>query len=177
MNKNEFRKKKLEKLKLLDYDYIRDESQKITNKLLENENYKKANNIFIYVSKENEVQTKKIIKNGLKQNKKISVPFIIDKNNMIAIEIENLDNLMKNKLGILEPQYNKNKITKKIDLAIIPCVSANEKGDRLGYGGGYYDKFLSENKNIYKICLCFEKLICENIPLENTDIRMDEVIF
>ena len=62
-----------------------------------------------------------------------------------------------------------------IDLAIVPGVAFTKGGDRLGYGGGYYDKFLKEH-NCQKMGICFESQIVEEIPTEKNDIRMDTVI-
>ena len=63
----------------------------------------------------------------------------------------------------------------KIDLAFVPCVTCNKKGDRLGYGGGFYDRYLSQT-DAWRVILCREKILLSEIPTEGHDLRMDVVV-
>ena len=72
-------------------------------------------------------------------------------------------------------EYCKSVTKENIDLAIVPCVSADLNGGRIGHGLGYYDKYL-ENTKMHKIGLCFVKLLEKEIPIEENDMKMDEII-
>lgn len=102
---------------------------------------------------------------------------MLKKGIMEAREIMDLSELKEGKFGILEPIKNSIKINfEEIDLSIIPCISANKEGYRLGYGGGYYDRFF-ENKSIKNsFILCREKMIYDNIPFEKHDIKFEHVL-
>ena len=85
---------------------------------------------------------------------------------------------LRGRYGILEPKQGLPVVDGyRIDMAIIPCVTADRFGARLGHGAGYYDRFL-KGLGMYKFCLCFEELLSEDgeIPMEESDIRMDRVI-
>lgn len=179
MNKNIIRKEiaklrsnlKLEDKKILD--------KRIFNFLIESDFYKKAKRIFIYVSYKNEVDTREIIQYSLKNNKIIYVPKInIEDKTMRAIRIHSLNELYVNKYGILEPIIvDKNYNELYFDLIVTPGIAFDKLGNRIGYGGGYYDKYLStlENK-IDKIALAYEFQVIDNIIAEKHDIKVDCLI-
>lgn len=170
-NKKELRQKI--KDRKLDEEYIDTSSLIIEDKVLNSIDYKKARDIFIYLSTNNEVSTSRIIKHALNDSKRVYVPYC-EKENMKAILINKDSEFRINKYGILEP-LNTQIEAKQIDLAIIPCSSANKSLRRLGHGKGYYDKFLSKH-NCKKIVLCFSKQVEEYIPMDKYDIYMDEII-
>lgn len=89
-----------------------------------------SNNIFIYKSNKGEVPTRNLIKNLLRTNKNIFLPKITKPGIMSPINIMSEE--------IIEPN--------KIDLVIAPCLSMDKHGNRIGYGGGYYDRFLKDYK-------------------------------
>ncbi len=100
-------------------------------------------------------------------------------NDTIAFyEFNEKTELRKNKWGILEPApVNKLIELSKAELIIVPALAVDRKGFRLGYGGGYYDKFLPGlEKECLKICPVFSELLFENIPHEKFDIRVDKII-
>ena len=65
--------------------------------------------------------------------------------------------------------------TKEPDLIVVPCVCASPEGKRLGHGAGYYDRFLSESR-AFKMCLCYESLLLSDLPVNETDVRMDMIV-
>jgi len=92
-------------------------------------------------------------------------------------EYNKLTWLHPNKWGILEPAGG-NKLTdfSAVDLAIVPALAVGKNGYRLGYGGGYYDKFLpSLPKNCLKICPLYSELLLDDIFHEDFDVRIDKV--
>lgn len=151
----------------------------IFNKLINSEVYKNSNKIFTYISFGNEVDTKEFINHALNDGKKIYVPKT-DKVNkeMVAIRIYSLDNMIKDNWGILEPKYiDEEKICEDFDLIIMPGLAFDRNGNRIGYGGGYYDKYFSKLKNTNnKVALVYDFQILDNIQSEIHDIKVDYII-
>lgn len=85
------------------------------------------------------------------------------------------DILIKSDLNICEPCTNPIN-PNQINLAIVPALMADKNGYRLGYGGGFYDRFLAEKPNIKTITVVFKELFIENLPHEEFDVIIDEII-
>ncbi len=170
-----------EKRKALSNEEIDEKSEKIKESLYSLPEFKKSKNILFYVSFNNEVGTINAIKELLNtKEKNIIIPFV-EKNNLVLqlSELKDFNDLEPKTFGILEPK--KNKIKKidadKIDLAIVPGIVFDKKGHRIGYGYGYYDRFLKTlNESAKKICFAFECQLIDNIPEEKHDIPVDVVI-
>lgn len=174
--KKQLRIKTLHLSKKLDKSYKKKSSKIICNLITSTSEYKNANTIFCFIGMDNEVDTTYIINNSLRDGKNICIPLIISKGIMIAKKIESLSNLQKNSFGILEPSKNNSTIENSdIDLCIVPCLSCSHKGIRLGYGGGYYDRYM-QNQNFTKMCICYEKLTNEDIPLSKHDVSIDYLV-
>ena len=168
-------KKELRKEILYLRDNLEDRYNKsviIKNKILELDIYKKSNVIAMYASMKSEVDTKELINESLLLGKKVLLPRIINKNKMIFIEVNNDTEYERNSFGVLEPIGEE---IKDIDLIIVPGVAFDKSNNRLGYGRGYYDKYLS-NKDIYKIGICYSEQLIDKIEVEDHDIKMDLVI-
>lgn len=146
---------------------------KIYDSLIKLSEYQKADKIFIYLDFNNEVETRKIIEHALKEKKKVYIPRVEGKE-MVAVSIKNLDNLIESKFKILEPIGEAEEIDKET-VMIIPGVAFSENGERVGYGGGYYDRFL-ENKNNKLIALAYECQIYKELPVEEHDIKIPTII-
>lgn len=151
----------------------------IKNQLVSNEHYKNSSMIFIYLSYGSEINTIEYVKEFLKDGKRICVPRTnIKEKTMEAVEINSLEHLKKDKYGILEPDKSIKAVNKDdIDLIILPGVAFDKSGGRLGYGGGYYDKYLNSCSNdIWKIALCYDFQIVHKVPLEVHDVKANEII-
>lgn len=176
MNKAELRKTVKEKNSSLTEEYTSHADSIISDRIISSREFINSSVIFIYVSMKNEPSTVKIIEEALRLGKTVCVPKCVTKNEMTAVRISGLNELSDGSFGIPEPDDSDNTIEKRlIDTAIIPCTAASLNGKRLGHGAGYYDRFL-ENTNIYKICLCYSRLIFDDIPTDEHDIIMDKVI-
>lgn len=103
--------------------------------------YKKAKSVFVFISYKSEVDTRGIIEDILADGKKLLVP-LVKGSEMIAVEVKGIDDLEPNKMGILEPKSG-DEVT-DVDLTITPGLAFDKSGFRLGYGGGYYDKFFAK---------------------------------
>lgn len=156
---------------------LKDES--IFKTLIENDLYKTSKNIFIFINYGSEVETKKIINKAIQDGKKIYVPKTIkESKEMRAIEIKSLENLKEDKFGILEPENFEGEINKnELDLIIVPGAAFDRRGNRIGYGGGYYDRYFSDLEiNIKKVALSYELQLVKNIVSEKYDIKVDFII-
>lgn len=148
----------------------------ILKHLKEMSEYRKAEVIFCYVSTPGEVNTWQLIREALQEEKRIVVPRCEAKGIMEACEISSLDDLEPGRWGIYEPKESCKRIRPdQIDLCAVPCIAADRRGVRLGYGGGYYDRYLPKTR-ASRAVLCREKMICENLPEESHDCLMDAVI-
>lgn len=180
MNKEKIRKKILHKRNELSLVEVKKRSNKIFRRLIATEEFKNAKTIMLYVSKDNEVATRPIIRYTIKNKKSVCVPKI-DKINhkLYPIKIKDPDkDLQIGHFGIYEPILNIRKIVpmKKIDLIITPGLAFDKNGYRLGWGKGYYDRFLENTKGIPKIGLAYSFQILPRLPIDKHDIPLDMVI-
>lgn len=145
----------------------------IYQKVINNKDILSSKTLLIYISINNEVDTIKII-NYFLNTKNIAVPKIID-NNMFFCYVTNLNDLTPGKYNIPEPT-NENIVTDFDNaICIVPGICYDKKNYRVGYGKGYYDKFLSKNK-IKTIGLCYKECMIEKIDNDKYDYKIDEVI-
>jgi 5-formyltetrahydrofolate cyclo-ligase len=160
----------------LSSEYIKYSDEIIFNKLIDLQIFKESKILFVYVSRKTEVDTIKLIKYALDVGKVVCVPKCYENSIMKAFQIESLCDLGNGKFNILEPKSYCKELNKgNIDLAIIPCVTCDVNNNRLGYGKGYYDKFLI-GFSATKICLCRKQAFQCEIPVDKHDVRMDIVV-
>lgn len=134
-----------------------------------------AKTIFCYVSYNGEVETLNLLSDILK-TKTLVIPYCTDNNgNMVAVKINTADDLVKGMYGILEPKNPVSFPKEEIDFVIVPGVAFSKDFYRLGYGKGYYDRFLSDI-NPYKLGICKKELFLEKLPHNEHDIKMDDVL-
>lgn len=143
----------------------------IVNKIINLDIYQKSKVIALYKSMKDEVNTNLLINESLK-DKIVLLPKVID-NKMVFINVNKSTFYDKSSFGVLEPVGNV--FVGNIDLIIVPGIAFDNKLNRLGFGKGYYDKYLS-NKDIYKIGICFDEQIVDLVPTNELDIKMDMVI-
>ena len=137
---------------------------------------KKLKLFSVFVGTEDEINTRPVLEDLLKRGKQVGVPKCISKGIMEVYKIRSFDDLEPGKYGILEPKEGCEKISPKaIHLALIPCLSCSMKGERLGYGGGYYDRYLQQITGTQAV-LCRTALMCDEIPMEAHDRTIDFVI-
>lgn len=180
--KNMQREEARDRYKKLEREYIDLASLEIAKALFDMRWYKEARTIFCYMSTEREVQTDKIINQAISDGKRIAIPRCLGNGIMesrIYFENGRTYPLESGTLGIREPKIESPLLdSSEIDLAIIPCLSCDKEGNRLGHGAGYYDRFLSgeAGTKIKKVCLCFSELLADYIYTERNDIKMNRVI-
>ncbi len=155
-------------------NYIEKQSGIIVEKFLSSTFYTDSKVFFVYLSMPYEVNTKYLIRAALKENKTILVPTILNHYKMMPTIIHANSTFMKNKYGIDESEI-KNYYNDFIDVIITPGLAFDAKGNRIGYGGGYYDRFFLQNQYETKIAFCLEEFIFKKIPVNNFDIKMDAI--
>ncbi len=139
------------------------------------EEFMKSRAVFCYVSAKGEVGTHALIKELLKE-KEVVVPYCTDKEgNMICVKINSFDELKEGFFGILEPEKPVEFPKEKVDFAIVPGIAFDCEGYRLGYGKGYYDRFLSDITP-YKLGVCSKEFYLESVPHDEYDVKMDDVL-
>lgn len=137
--------------------------------------FQDAKTVFCYVSYNGEVETLKLL-SDIARIKTLVVPYCVDDaGNMIAVKINSADDLVKGMYGILEPKNLIPFPKEEIDFVIVPGVAFSKEGYRLGYGKGYYDRFLSDITP-YKLGVCKKELFLEKLPHSEYDIKMDDVL-
>ena len=132
--------------------------------------------IFISISKYNELDTSSII-NKLKSEKKIIVVPKISNNELVHIAINDQTEFSINEYGIKEPNNGNHFIIENLDLIFIPLLAYDLEGHRVGYGKGYYDRFLKlTNKSSLKIGLSFFDPINKIQDIDDNDVKLDYCI-
>lgn len=179
MDKKNLREKIISKRDYMVSDEKTKKDDSIKHSLMNMKDYCKCKKIFIYIGFGSEINTLKFITEFLKEGKEVYVPKVYkDTKEIKAIEISSLEGLYPSSYGILEP-INDNEIENKedIDLVVVPGVAFDRDGGRVGYGGGYYDKYLATlNKDVPKIALAYDFQVVNEVPTEGHDINIDCII-
>jgi len=178
--KNQLREKILKLRQKLHQSQIEVKSQKIFQNLILMDIFKDSKNIMAYMAFRNEVDTLPVINYCLCNDKKIILPISIKETRQLVLsELKDPDKeLRKGTYGIKEPapEYVRLFSPKELDLILVPAVAFDLNGYRLGYGGGYYDRFLSSlTGKIPTVGLAFEMQIIQKIPAESTDQPVDYI--
>lgn len=128
--------------------------------------YQRNNILLIYVSTSIEVDTIRIINQALADGKRVAVPRCVpDTRNMEFYYIDSVDELQPGMFGVLEPQPNPERLYQEKDggLCIVPAFSYDWRGYRLGYGKGYYDRFLSRFEG-NMVGICYSECVQRSLP-------------
>lgn len=152
--------------------------KKIADLLFKSEFYKKADTILTYVSLPDEVETDGIINNALDSGKRVAVPYCVDDNgHMEFYLITSIDDLIEGSFGVREPDIEKCKRLDNFEnsVIIVPALCFDINGYRLGYGKGYYDRFL-QNYPFISVGLCYNSLVKKQVPIGEYDQRVNCII-
>ena len=156
--------------------YKAESSRAIAAHLLAMPEYQEAGTVFCFVGTGREIDTRPILEDVLAAGKRLCVPQCVGKGIMELRQVTDLRQLIPGAYGILEPSADAPLVSlDEVDFAILPCLTCNHLGQRLGQGGGYYDRFLSHYRG-GTVLLCREKLIREEIPLEPHDYPVPWVL-
>ncbi|SKB71965.1 5-formyltetrahydrofolate cyclo-ligase [Lachnospiraceae bacterium] len=176
VQKKALRRKILSIRNSLSSDEICEKSESIETSLFELNIWKKAEKIFFFYGYSTEVKTDFMILHALSMGKRIFIPRVMSDTEMKFYEINDLNGLVPDRHGIPEPLASWKSTYEKPDLIIIPGVAFDGERHRMGYGMGYYDRFLSGLGGVPNAALAFELQIVENVPHGALDLPVDMVI-
>lgn len=179
MNKSELRKKMSLKRNALSIDEILTLSDNIYDNLMKAEFLSSASFVFCYVNYKTEVSTRKIIEHCFKNNIPVAVPRVEGEiREMNFYQIQTFEDLKEGYFGIPEPVTVKKCVPDEKSVMIMPGMVFDNRGNRIGYGGGFYDTYLSKNMCKRKIAIAYDFQILNNefIPAEYRDIKPDYII-
>lgn len=174
INKNEQRQLQKEALKTLSIHQKQMESHQLYQLLLETAAWQGAGTIAVTLSMPLELDTAPIIEAAWSANKKTVVPKIVH-HQMIFVPFDDASNLQTGQLSIREPVTDSAVPENKIDLVIVPGLAFTKNGARLGFGAGYYDRFL-ENYTGKTVALALSRQVKNALPIESHDQRIQEVL-
>lgn len=180
MDKKSLRKKVLEKRSKLSKEDIIQYSKIIAEKLYEMDYYKNAKRLMAFISFKDEIHTHDIIKTSINRGKSIVVPITLSETKELKVsELHDFSELEVGFYDILTPKQEFIRFVdpNTIDLILMPGVAFAKDGYRVGYGGGYYDRFLAKlDKKVMKIALAFDLQVVDTVPVESFDIPVDMII-
>ena len=139
--------------------------------------YKNADTVLLYSSASSEVVTHKMIDKVLADSKRLALPKCIDKNgNMLFYYIKSAEDLIDGMYDIKEPATDELADSfSDSDICVVPGLSFSEDGYRLGYGKGYYDRFL-QNFPGTSIGLCYDECLAHSLPIDRYDKKVNYII-
>ncbi|EIA20663.1 5-formyltetrahydrofolate cyclo-ligase [Listeria fleischmannii] len=177
MNKKELREKTLSLLNQMDKKEHKRRSIALSNQLFEKKEWQEAAVIGVTMSRFPEVDTAFIIEKAFMDQKIVAIPeTIYPERSMQFRQYKEGDLLAKKKLGLKEPKEDAKLIPKdEIDLLIVPGVVYNDSGYRIGFGGGFYDRYLETYPN-KTISLCFNEQLSNHLEHEKHDIPVDKIL-
>lgn len=155
----------------------KEKSEAIAERLLASEEFKKAEYIMIYKALGGEVSLEALENSAEAAGKHLLYPLCISETEMIALEPSGEDSWMCGSYGITEPVREKSTEIRPedIDLMICPCTSFDESCNRIGMGGGYYDRYLRKCSKASIVAAAFEAQKADNIPAAPWDLPMQKV--
>ncbi|MEB3429112.1 5-formyltetrahydrofolate cyclo-ligase [Citroniella saccharovorans] len=164
---------------------ISDEERKIWDKkafdnLISLDEYKNSKNIFAFINFGSEIDTKALLERFFSDGKNVFIPITEKNNNMMKLtRIKSLDGLEPGHYGILSPKEEDYDFVDPdlIDFVLVPGLCFDKEGYRVGYGGGYYDRFFSSLKNSpIKVGFCYKNQLVEKIDHDEFDLPVDFII-
>ena len=152
------------------FDLMKIASQKIRDKIKKINEFKRANAIGAYYPIGSEIFTQDIVQELISDGKEVFFPKVVGKK-MDFRRVVDFSELEKGSFDIMEPK-EECEIKNNLDVILVPTVGISPSGVRLGYGHGFYDRFLTENKTV-TISLTLEKQIIKKIPKSDFDVTID----
>lgn len=179
INKKEMRQAQMHIRNNLSKQEIQEKSRKIFEKICNHPIYQNSVYIFSYMSFRSEVDTVWLHKKVFEDNKRLVLPKVLTKDQMEFYEIYEMRQLRISRMGILEPDDSCPRIQEVSDrtLMIVPGLAFDRHFGRLGYGGGYYDRYLDKHKEKLICCgVAFDCQWVEHVPLMPYDYKMDLIV-
>ncbi len=176
MDKKELRRIIKEKKRAMTVAEIINASRALGEKFLESTQYQNAKTIYGYLPYNQEVRTEPMLQKALEDGKRVAVPKVYG-DEMRFIYLTDLNQVEKGYCGIPEPILDGPIGDDPTALVLMPGLAFDPQGHRIGYGGGFYDKFLSLEPNHPTLALCYDFQVFPNLETEEFDIPVDCVLW
>ncbi len=173
VEKARLRKQFLDARDSLSADFIKITSKQIRDSLRKVDFFRNAKSIGSYFAIGSEVKTQEILQEILNLGKQVALPKVV-KNTLIFKKITNFSDLEVGNFSVMEPK-DRCEIIKNLDVILVPAIALTREGYRLGYGFGYYDKYLKEKK-AKTIALSYAKQIIKSFPHDDHDIKINCIV-
>lgn len=149
----------------------------ISFNIIKSDWFKKATQVLIFSSVGNEFDTRLLIDECRSLNKATFFPLCVDSfGKMEFLKVASSDDLQSGMYNIPEPKGTCEKyIQKENDLIIVPCLSVDREKNRIGYGKGYYDRFL-KGFNGVSLCPCYCEMVTNKLPIDENDIKINIIV-
>lgn len=151
-------------------------SATLAEKFYETPQYKAASTIYGYLPYNQEVRTVPMLQRALDDGKTVAVPKVID-DRMIFVVMDDLSKVEKGYAGIPEPIDNGPEANDPSALVLMPGLAFDPQGHRIGYGGGFYDRFLEKEPNHPTVALCYAFQVFPELQTQEHDIPVDLVLW
>ena len=176
MDKKELRRRIREQKRAMTEAEITKKSQKLGELFAASALYRAANTIYGYLPYNQEVRTTRAMEQVLKDGKGLALPKIYG-DRMDFIVVTDLSQVEKGYCGIPEPIHDEPLATDETSLVLMPGMAFDREGHRMGYGGGFYDKFLAAEPDHPTLALCYDFQMMEHLETEAHDIPVDTVLW
>lgn len=173
VEKGRLRKQLLEQRDGLSPDFIKIASSRIQENLRKVLYYRNAKTIAGYHAVGSEVRTRDILQEILNSGRELCLPRI-EKNDIVFRKISGFSDLEIGNFTVMEPK-ERCEVSENIDVILVPAIALTRQGYRLGYGYGYYDRYLHKVQS-KKIGLSYAKQLVKSIPLDNHDVKVDFIV-
>lgn len=176
MDKKELRRTIRERKRAMTEEEIVSRSTKLGELFAQSEAYKAAKTIYGYLPYNQEVRTVPMLEQALKDGKRVAVPKVYG-DEMKFLYLDDLSQVEKGYAGIPEPIADEPVADDNTALVLMPGLAFDPAGHRIGYGGGFYDKFLAAEPNHPTLALCYEFQMLPRLDTEEHDIPVDTVLW
>ena len=176
MDKKELRRQIREKKRAMTEESINAASARLGELFCSCSQYKEAKTIYGYLPYNQEVRTVPMLEQAMKDGKRVAVPKCYG-DEMRFIYMDDLSKVEKGYANIPEPIADGPVADDPTALVLMPGLAFTEDGKRMGYGGGFYDKFLASEPNHPTVALCYDFQMVDYIPTEDYDIPVDRVLW
>ena len=176
MDKTALRKEIREKKRAMAPEQIEKASYALAQQFFATSYYREAKTLYGYLPYNQEVRTEPILLQALKDGKKVAVPKVYG-DTMRFIYLEDLNGIEKGYAGIPEPVADEPVAADETALVLMPGLAFDKEGHRIGYGGGFYDKFLSAEPGHPTVALCYDFQMLPKLETEEFDVPVDLVLW
>ncbi len=175
MNKSDLRRQIRERKRAMTEEDINRRSEALAQQFLQLTLYQNAKTIYGYLPYNQEVRTIPLLERALRDGKKVAVPKVYG-DTMKFIYLTDLGAVSKGYAGIPEPIADGPVADDPTALVLMPGLAFDPQGHRMGYGGGFYDKFLAEEPDHPTVALCYDFQMLPHLDTESHDIPVDRVL-